>query len=78
MTGGYVYRGPENESWHGYYVFADYCSGQMWVRTGDGSPETSIQTGRNISGFGEDGAGRLYATDLGGRILRIRFNGAPK
>ena len=69
---------PRTTNWHGNYLFADFCSGQMWVRTGDGSAETSIQTGRNISGFGEDGAGRLYATDLGGRILRIRFNGAPK
>ena len=78
VTGGYVYRGPGDSAWHGYYVFADYCTGQVWVSTNDGALETSIQTGRNISGFGEDGAGRLFATDLGGRILRIGFTGAPK
>ena len=43
----------------------------------NGSAHHTIQTGRNISGFGEDGAGRLFATDLNGRILRVRFSGSP-
>ena len=52
----------------------------MWVTSNSGSiigPAGGVQTGRNISGFGEDGAGRLFATDLNGSILRVRFSGAP-
>ena len=80
VTGGYVYRGPDYNAWRGRYVYADYCSGRLWVTSNSGSiigPVGGAQTGRNISGFGEDGAGRLYATDLNGSILRVRFSGAP-
>lgn len=80
VTGGYVYRGPDYSHWQGRYVFADYCSGRLWVTSNSGhviGPGGGVQTGRNISAFGEDGAGRLYATDLSGRILRVKFSGTP-
>ena len=77
VTGGYVYRGPDYPAWHGRYVYADYCSGRLWVTTTSGHGVASAHTGRNISSFGEDGAGRLFATDLGGTILRVRFSGTP-
>ena len=77
ITGGYVYRGPGYAAWQGLYTYADYCSGQMWVITTHGAIKASTSTGRNISGFGEDGAGRLFVTDLSGTILRVRFSGTP-
>jgi glucose/arabinose dehydrogenase len=77
VTGGYVYRGPDYAPWQGIYTYADYCSGQLWAVTSGGQKVDSVSTGRNISGFGEDGAGRLFATDLNGRILKVRFSGAP-
>ncbi len=77
ITGGYVYRGPNYPAWRGRYVYADYCSGGLWVTTTSGHLVDSYSSGRNISGFGEDGAGRLFATDLNGAILRVRFSGAP-
>ena len=80
ITGGYVYRGPDYPAWHGKYVYADYCSGHLWVTTTSGhlvGPSGGVPTGRNISSFGEDGAGRLFVTDLNGAILRVRFSGAP-
>ena len=49
----------------------------MWVITTGGVLKASTSTGRSISGFGEDGAGRLFATDLSGAILRVRFSGSP-
>ncbi len=64
VTGGYVYRGPGYASWRGSYVYADYCTGAMWVITNSGSTVGGTMTGGSISGFGEDGAGRLFATDL--------------
>ena len=77
VTGGYVYRGPDYPAWRGKYVYADYCSGKLWVTSTSGHLVDSLSTGRNISGFGEDGAGRLFVTDLNGAILRVRFSGAP-
>ena len=31
MTGGAVYRGTAQPALAGWYVFADYCSGRMWL-----------------------------------------------
>jgi len=77
VAGGYAYRGPDYPAWHGKYVYGDYCSGRLWVTTTGGHLVDSLSTGRNISGFGEDGSGRLFMTDLNGTILRVRFSGAP-
>ncbi len=77
VTGGYAYRGPEYSAWQGRYVYGDYCSGHVWVISTSGSVRVSRDTRYNISGFGEDGAGRLFMTDLGGRILKVRFSGTP-
>lgn len=78
VTGGYVYRGPEYTAWRGIYTYADFCSGTLWAVTTSGRKITSTDTGRNITSFGEDGAGRLFATDLNGRIMKVRFSGTPR
>lgn len=77
VTGGYAYRGPGYSAWQGRYIYGDYCSGHVWVIDTSGSVRVSRDTKYNISGFGEDGAGRLFMTDLGGRILLVRFSGTP-
>lgn len=77
VTGGYAYRGPNYPAWAGRYVYGDYCSGHVWVINKSGSTVVSRDTGYLISGFGEDGAGRLFMTDLKGRILFVRFRGSP-
>ncbi len=78
VTGGYVYRGPATTAWHGIYVFADFCSGRIWAVSNSGtSKRASLDTSYLISSFGEDAAGRLYATTLDGRILMVRFSGTP-
>ncbi len=77
VTGGYAYRGPDHSAWRGRYIYGDYCSGHVWVISRSGSTLVSRDTGYNISGFGEDGAGRLFMTDLGGRVLLVRFSGTP-
>jgi glucose/arabinose dehydrogenase len=78
VSGGYAYRGPDFASgWQGKYIYGDYCSGRVWVIDKSGSVRASRDTSYNISGFGEDGRGRLFMTDLGGRILRVRFSGSP-
>lgn len=62
VTGGYVYRGPIN-SLQGKYLYADYCSGQIWLYdvNGNSSTEwTSHGATGLISSFGEDEEGNLY------------------
>jgi glucose/arabinose dehydrogenase len=75
VTGGYVYRGSAIPALKGYYVFGDYCSGEIWaVRTNASSPAPKIllrDTNISISSFGENGSGELFVVGLGGTIYRI-------
>lgn len=75
VTGGYVYRGAQFPALVGVYLYGDYCSGRIWglAREGDGWRSVSLlETGLNISSFGEDEAGELYVTDLRrGGVYRI-------
>ena len=82
VSGGYVYRGPE-DGLHGAYLFADFVSGRVLslVRgPGGGAPAVVERTGqlafdagalnRPVS-FGEDAEGRLYTVDLDGDVFRL-------
>lgn len=76
VIGGHVYRGTAQPALVGGYVFADYCSGRVWAidaRGDDLRPPTLVgEPGRNLSTFGEDEAGELYATDIGaGALVRV-------
>ncbi|HEY8529073.1 MAG TPA: PQQ-dependent sugar dehydrogenase [Paenibacillaceae bacterium] len=75
VTGGYVYRGKEIPELVGKYVFADFVDGRMWVLEYDGSgparaTELDIRQ-PDISSFGVDENGELYACILDGKIMRI-------
>jgi len=82
ITGGYVYRGPQVPQLSGAYVFGDLCSGAMWAafRTGNGSTlvvRSLPVTAPQLTTFGEDGAGEIYAATLGGQVLRfVRTGGS--
>jgi glucose/arabinose dehydrogenase len=78
VTGGYVYRGSAIPALRGWYVYGDYCSGEVWaVASGATRPATPVLllgpgSGRLISSFGEDNAGELYLCDIGaGAVYRI-------
>jgi glucose/arabinose dehydrogenase len=77
VTGGYVYRGTRIPSLAGWYLFGDYCSGEILaVPAGASSrpaPVTLFGTGsgRLVSSFGQDWAGELYVCDLRGTVYRI-------
>ncbi|HEX7041149.1 MAG TPA: PQQ-dependent sugar dehydrogenase [Trueperaceae bacterium] len=75
ISGGYVYRGSALPDLAGAYVFADYVSGRIWRadRAGDEWEVTLLlETGFNVSTFGEDAAGELYVADhQGGVIYRL-------
>ncbi|GAB4411226.1 MAG: PQQ-dependent sugar dehydrogenase [Anaerolineae bacterium] len=75
VTGGYVYRGERIPALQGYYLYGDWCTGTVWAARPDasGAWQTSIvlESGRQISSFGQDEAGELYLVDYGGAVLRL-------
>jgi glucose/arabinose dehydrogenase len=75
VVGGFVYRSTQAPSLEGVYLFADYCTGLLWGmgRDADGNWVTSdpIETGLNISSFGEDADGEVYVAALSGDIFRV-------
>ena len=74
VTGGYVHRGPSAADWRGLYVAGDFC-GRLFVLDRRGRVRFSTDSGRSLSSFGEDAAGRIFATDLGGEIVEVGFVG---
>ena len=75
VTGGYVYRGQAQPSLRGVYLYADFCSGNIWgLRYIDGevaATDLLAETNVRISSFGEDEAGEIYITTFGGRVFRL-------
>jgi glucose/arabinose dehydrogenase len=76
ITGGYVYRGKSVASARGRYFYGDYCSGTVWsLRTSGGKltsgPRREPFSVGNLSSFGEDAAGELYATSLDGTVYKL-------
>jgi glucose/arabinose dehydrogenase len=70
ITGGYVYRGRAVPALAGAYLYADYCSGEIFALRG-GRSSRLLDTNLLIASFGEDQAGELLVIDLGGTIRRI-------
>jgi glucose/arabinose dehydrogenase len=75
VSGGFVYRGTEYPVLNGYYICADFVSGNVWLIQSNGAGGWNVrqQTGLpgNISTFGEAEDGTLYAGSLGGTIYKI-------
>lgn len=69
VTGGYVYRGPLGVLTAGTYIYADYCTGEIFVW--NDVQQLLFDTPMFISSFGEDEQGELYVVDLNGSISRI-------
>jgi glucose/arabinose dehydrogenase len=74
VTGGYVYRGSKNAALHGLYVFADYCNGDVIAlqRNGTGASVRTLGAKvENLTSFGQDPSGELYALSLNGGVFRL-------
>lgn len=75
VTGGYVYRGPSLPEFNGLYIFGDYCSGFIWATNrmiGGIKTQDMFKIDGEISAFGQDEAGEIYALDhLTGSLLRL-------
>jgi glucose/arabinose dehydrogenase len=83
ISGGYVHRGSRAPELFGHYLFADFCSRQIWSltwsasggvgtvveRTGELTPPGGYS---RIVGIGQDGLGELYVIEWDlGRLYRI-------
>jgi uncharacterized repeat protein (TIGR03806 family) len=78
ITGGYVYRGTQNTSLLGRYLFGDFGSGTIWAWIAESAtqprePTRLLDTGLSISSFGQGNDGELYVVDYGGTLQRINF-----
>ncbi|MCI0615146.1 PQQ-dependent sugar dehydrogenase, partial [bacterium] len=75
VSGGYRYRGTAIPQIYGKYFFGDFCSGSVWgsSQSGNGtwSLGSSLSTGFNISGFGEDANGEMYIINLNGAVYKF-------
>ena len=76
ITGGYVVRDPELPKLSGRYVYGDFCTGDVSsLVPNPGKATDDRPLGVNVpqlSSFGEDGQGRIYATSLDGPVYRLR------
>jgi glucose/arabinose dehydrogenase len=74
ITGGYVYGG-EIVSLQGYYIYGDYCSGDIWALVYEGDVVTEnmllVESGLSITSFGEDLEGNLYILARQGGIYTL-------
>lgn len=69
VTGGVIYRGTQNTFPLGTYVYADYCTGEIFINAANST--ALLDTPRSISSFGEDEAGEIFITGLGGTLEKI-------
>jgi uncharacterized repeat protein (TIGR03806 family) len=78
ITGGYVYRGAQNTSLVGRYLFADFDSGRIWAwiaenATQPRAPTQLLDSELNVSSFGQGNDGELYVVNYNGTLHRIVF-----
>jgi glucose/arabinose dehydrogenase len=75
VTGGYVYRGEAIPDLRSYYVFSDYCEGDLRaLELRDGAVAGEINLGVNggsVVGFVQGPDRELYVLDLAGPIRRV-------
>jgi glucose/arabinose dehydrogenase len=75
VTGGEIYRGAAIPALDGWYVFADFCRGELEA-LGEHRDGTRAHVGLglevpNVASFGTDALGELYVLSLGGPVYRL-------
>ena len=72
VTGGVVYRGEAIPELVGYYLFSDFCRGQIWALPLDGGDVVEIAVSpRSVASFGTDAGGEVYVLTFWGAVLRL-------
>jgi glucose/arabinose dehydrogenase len=76
ITGGYVYRGARSAVPTASYIYADYCTGEIWQLL-SGTNTLLLDTTLNITSFGEDEAGEFNVLGQNGTLNRITTSPPP-
>jgi glucose/arabinose dehydrogenase len=74
VTGGVIYRGASMPELYGYYVYADFYSGNVWaVNTNDNSPAVQLisHLSHNISDFVLAANGEVYLMTYGDGLYEL-------
>lgn len=74
ITGGYVYRGSQQKSLYGKYIFADYDQGRIMTLPASADSLVPVQLAKiafQPVSFGEDRDGELYVMQLYGALGTI-------
>lgn len=73
VTGGYVYRGTAISELVGFYVFADFVSGQLFAVSSDALPTVEPQqvgsAGGSVSAFATDANQNLYLASFSTGVI---------
>ena len=74
VTGGYVYRGDDMPELEGWYVYGDYCSGNIWAldaASEDSEPVLIAETGLQIPSFWQDAEGEIYILTFNNAVAKL-------
>ncbi len=75
VTGGYRYRGPQVPTLPGFYIYGDFCRGDIWGarrnQAGNWVVNELLPSGLLITTFAEDSKGNLYLAHFRGDIYRL-------
>jgi glucose/arabinose dehydrogenase len=74
VTGGVIYRGASMPELYGYYIYADFYSGNVWaVNTNDNSPAVQLisHLSHNISDFVLAASGEAYLMTYGDGLYQL-------
>jgi uncharacterized repeat protein (TIGR01451 family) len=81
ITGGFVYRGSQYPALYGRYLYADFCTGEVWSLTANSGNWSGALTNNSLAGgigpiatFGEDANGEVYLATFSstGHVYRLQ------
>lgn len=76
VIGGRVYRGEDLPAWQSVYLYADFCTGEVFAlaRDADGEWQNKLvfDLPYFITSFGVDERGEIYLTGQGGGLFVLR------
>ena len=72
VIGGEVYRGDAFPELRGHYLYADFCSGELWALDGEGAEPVLLASGpASMVSFGADQDRELYLLTHSGEAWRL-------
>ncbi len=75
ITGGFVYRGNSVPGLVGKYIYADYCTSNIWALDANSASlqnEFLLKVPGQITAFGVDQSNELYFCDFDGSIYKCK------